>query len=126
MNIDHQDAVTHTKEQEDALTDWRNHVTRRYPQFEVTALRLSEDKSFIETSKGARVPVDVAPRLWKVANRQRAEELQHMFGNPYPVGDYRLTRIEADGTLVVGSHTIPFSELELIAEQLGLLQKETA
>lgn len=119
-------AIARVKEQAEALVDWRNNVARRYPHFEVTALRLSEDKQCIETTRGARVPVDVAPLLWKLANRARNTcEVYEPTGRA-AVGDYRLTRIESDGTLVVGCHTIPFSELEIIAEQLSLTVKETA
>lgn len=121
------DAAARAKEQAEALVDWRNNVARRYPIFEVTALRLSIDKTTIETSRGARVPVEVAPWLWRAATRCKAQGIEYTPSNAErQVGDYRLTMIHPDGTLVVGCHTIPFTELELIAEQLGWLHKEAA
>lgn len=121
------EAEARAKEQAEALVDWRNNVERRYPHFEVTALRLSIDKAFIETSRGARVPVEVAPWLWRAATRCKAQGIEYTPAHSErQVGDYRLTMIHPDGTLVVGCHTIPFTELELIAEQLGWLHKEAA
>jgi hypothetical protein len=42
------------------------------------------------------------------------------------VGHYRLTKIRGDGSMVVGCHDIPYSEIEMIARQLGLKQEQTA
>lgn len=120
-------AEARAKEQAEALVDWRHNVERRYPHFEVTALRLSADKTLIETSRGARVPASVAPWLWRAATRCKTHGIEYTPAHSErQVGDYRLTMIHPDGTLVVGCHTIPFTELELIAEQLGLLHKEAA
>ncbi len=95
--------------------------------FEVTALRLNADRTRIETSRGAQVPVEVAPLLWKLANKCRSTCAEYVPTNTeVKVGFYQLTRIDVDGTLVVGCHTIPFSELELIAGQLGWLHKAAA
>ncbi|WP_018609558.1 hypothetical protein [Uliginosibacterium gangwonense] len=120
-------AQENAEEQQEALADWRKHIVRRYPYFEQTALRLSQDLTEIETSKGAKVPVSVAETLWKLAQKCRAACTQYVPANVhFSVGDYRLLRVENDGSLVIGCHTIPFSELEPIAEQLGLCNKEAA
>lgn len=120
-------AEARAKEQAEALVDWRNNVARHYPHFEVTALRLSKEKTHIETSRGASVPVEVAPWLWRAATRCKTHGIEYTPAHSErQVGDYRLTMIHPDGTLVVGCHTIPFSELELIAERLGWLHKEAA
>lgn len=120
-------AEARAKEQAEALIDWRNNVARHYPHFEVTALRLSKEKTHIETSRGASVPVEVAPWLWRAATRCKTHGIEYTPAHSErQVGDYRLTMIHPDGTLVVGCHTIPFTELELIAEQLGWLHKEAA
>ena len=106
------------QEQAALLDLWRNHdpgVQARW--FEVTALRLSLDKQEIETSKGARVSVEVAPFLWKEACGLRHKQVSREFR--IPVGHYILDRIKDDGSLIVGCHEIPFSELEGIAGQLG-------
>lgn len=124
---DKERAEARAREQAEALVDWRNNVERRYPHFEVTALRLSADKTTIETSRGASVPVEVAPWLWRAATRCKSNGIEYTPENSErQVGDYKLTMIHPDGTLVVGCHTIPFSELELIAGQLGWLHKEAA
>jgi hypothetical protein len=39
------------------------------------------------------------------------------------LGNYQLHQINVDGSIVVGCHHIPFTELELMADQLGLLKE---
>lgn len=85
------------------------------------ALRLSPNAALIETSHGAVVPSAVARRLWPLVRRAEGT------GQPYyppagltAVGNYSLREIRGDGTLVVGCHQIPFSELLRIAELLQL------
>lgn len=76
----------------------------------------------IVTSLGARIPLAAAPMVWNLVQRARAS------GGfaPTPalgrlkIGDYGLDRIDADGTLHAGCHTIGFGEIELLARKLGL------
>lgn len=90
----------------------------------ITALRLSKDGTNVETSRGADIPVSHAKRLWPLIENVRmlGKELVREFH----LGHYNLSRIEADGSIVVGCHQIPYSEIEGIARQLGLLEKEEA
>ena len=83
----------------------------------------------IETSMGARIPLAAAPMVWNLVQRVRIEA-QHApdgagrsFANGLRrvrIGDYPLDRIDADGTLHAGCHTIPYSELAAMARTLGL------
>lgn len=109
------------KEEAEDLLLWREHATDRYG-FTKTALRLSLDGSEIETTRGARVPVDVAGRLWKAVTSCRAHGKHWVPQVEFKVGYYRLTRIESDGTLVIGCHTIPYDELVLMAHKLKLTE----
>lgn len=93
------------------LTLWRTGLDIYLPCNLNVALRIKGDQ--IETSKGAHVPVSDAPLIWAMATRQKP------WAPHDPVGVYRLTKIRADGSMVVGCHDVPFSELELIAKQLG-------
>lgn len=109
------------KEEAEDLLFWREHATDRR-SFSKTALRLSLDGKEIETTRGASVPVDVAGRLWKAVTSCRAYGKHWVPQVEFKVGCYRLTRIEHDGTLVIGCHTIPFDELELMAHKLKLME----
>lgn len=114
-----------------ARTDWRLHGAfgvsfpwRRRADIGACMLRLSEDAQSIETSLGARVPVAAAPMVWRAVERARTEgsvygERIRRYGI-VRIGDYPLDRIDADGTLHAGCHTIPYSELSAMARRLGL------
>lgn len=82
-------------------------------------LRVNDDE--IETSQGARIPADHAPRIWSVVQKvmARGEPYQHN-GHSEHAGDFRIDRIEVDGTLKAGCHTISYGELRAMARQLGL------
>ncbi len=81
-------------------------------------------RSVIETSHGASVPVEVAARVWGWVQGVRAEKSGATFVGTAAerrLGNYMLDRVEADGTLKVGCHTIPYSELELMAKALKFI-----
>lgn len=99
------------------LLFWRNHQTDRR-SFAKTALRLSLDHKEIETTRGASVPVDVAPALWAIATKYRARQASTHFRD-MRVGVYRLDSVDSDGALNIGCHHIPFDELALMAKQLN-------
>jgi hypothetical protein len=85
-------------------------------------LRLSTHKTEIQTSWGANVPVEVAEPLWAMVQDcivKKEESNQHV-----QVGYYRLEHISPDGDITVGCHKIAYSELQIIANQLGF--KEAA
>lgn len=87
-------------------------------------LRVDDDE--IVTSQGARVPLAAAPMVWQLVQRERkACAAGNATHTEFPksrvrIGDYPLDRIDADGTLHAGCHTIPYSELAALARQLGL------
>lgn len=101
------------------LLFWRNHQTDRR-SFTKMALRLSLDHKEIETTRGARVPVDVAPALWAIATKYRARQASTHFRD-MRVGVYRLDSVDSDGALNIGCHHIPFDELALMAKQLNFI-----
>lgn len=108
-------------------TDWRlrdafgaGHVAPYYGhngERDAIMLRINGDQ--IETSAGARIPLAAAPMVW--------ERVQRALGKGYKpaglgvkIGDYPLTEIRPDGTLVAGCHEIPHNELRSMARALGL------
>jgi hypothetical protein len=103
---------------------WRDHVTERRA-FSKMALRLSLDGTEIETTRGAAVPVTEAPVLWRYTSLCRRKGEAFTPDSEVKVGHYKLTRIEQDGTLVIGCHTIPFYELELMAKKLKFIEGDS-
>ncbi len=88
----------------------------------------AEDIPVVQTSHGAEIPVADALQLWplllKIKERGRPFEpsSRDTLGGQISLklGHYRLNRVDANGDITVGCHFIQFSEMEKIAEQLGL------
>jgi hypothetical protein len=78
----------------------------------------------VETSFGAEIPVADAERLWPVIQRVMSGDKDYDVG--MELGGYRLTKIRRDGSIVVGCHDIAYSEIERIAQQLGLMETAAA
>ena len=90
-----------------------------------TALRLTNDGQTIQTSRGAEVPAIVAPTLWQMVKRARdgkQTQDKHVFP-AYRVGYFELREVCPDGSLVVGCHTLPYTELEGNAKKLGYINE---
>lgn len=77
------------------------------------------DQATIETSHGASVPVTVAKDLWILIQAVKSGSIKERLERR--LGNYMLNQIKEDGTIVVGCHTIPYSELELMAKQLKFI-----
>ena len=75
-----------------------------------TALRVKGD--VVQTSRGAEIPVSHAKRLWPMIEAVRTKT--DTFKPGTPLGVYKLSRINADGSIVVGCHDIAYSEIEYI------------
>ncbi len=105
------------KEQAEALENWRAGLDVRN-FFEITALRIKEDQ--IETTKGARIPVDHAIKFWGLIKSWHEKGVSYVKDHhSIHLGNYSVNRFEND-VLTVGCHTIPYSEIESIAHQLRL------
>lgn len=82
-------------------------------------LRVNGDE--IETSMGARIPLAQAPRLWRAIEAVRASGVPYQHnGHSIHAGEFRIDRIEVDGTLQAGCHTIEHFELRAMARALHL------
>jgi hypothetical protein len=116
---------------------WRNgadvNITRpRYNWYErdeeqpkvPTMLRIVGDE--VETSMGARVPVDHAARALKFVRAcMNAGREYNRNGHTEHIGHYAIDRIEADGTLHAGCHVIAWEEIQKIAPMLERIQVST-
>lgn len=91
-------------------------------------LRLStlDGDRVVETSWGAVIPVRHAERIWPLILKRRDAGAGLVLPSPVRVGNYTMTAIRGDGSIVVGCHDIAFEEIERIAQQLGLLTAELA
>jgi hypothetical protein len=102
------------------IAAWRAHgPVNSWALAGVTLLRMSKDGSEVETSRGARVPVDHARRV--LALVQKIKERNEPFianGHTIAIGHYRVDRIDANGTLHAGCHTIAYDEIMALAPQL--------
>lgn len=79
----------------------------------------------LQTSHGARVPLDQAIKVFKVAFacRRRNEFLDaHLLNPPIRVGNFKVDQIRRDGTIRAGCHTIHWPEIERCAVSLGLIE----
>ena len=105
------------KEQAEALEKWRNGEDIR-AYFETVALRIKGED--IETSKGAKIPVEHAIRAYPILKRlHKGEAVKDLSAHSIKLGHYTVSRIEKND-LIVGCHRIPFAEVYAIAEKLGV------
>jgi hypothetical protein len=110
------------------IAKWRAGEEVHLPHELDTMLRISRDGAgedrCIETSRGARVPLAVAPGLWRMVKSVHAGTA---WSGPlgFRVGNYTLDEVKSDGSLVIGCHALPYEELALLAKQLGYVQSES-
>lgn len=102
------------------LKAWRNDPTMRteYMLHRLpVALRIVGDE--VQTSHGARITFEEvrASKIWQAVQKVRASGAPVEFDGLHKptLGNYRADRIEKDGTLKAGCHTIPFAEMETVA-----------
>lgn len=106
---------------QEQMVEWRKHERTHiyvYGSMPV-ALRLSLDRTRVETSLGAQIPVAHAKRLWRsIAATVKGEAVPET--DP-TLGNYKLNEIRSNGSIKVGCHDIPFNEIEGIAKELELV-----
>lgn len=97
---------------------WKAGSTEVYPSYSwPTMLRIRGSE--VETSRGARVPVEHGARALALVRKVMARgEAFVSNGHTCPVGVYKIDRIDVDGTVHAGCHVIPWPELERIAPEL--------
>jgi hypothetical protein len=86
-----------------------------------TALRVKGDN--IETSRGARIPVSDAIKIWPLLYRaHRTSTPLDMGLRSIQLGSYRFNSFDGH-TLIVGCHTITWPQLEKMAAKLNLINE---
>jgi len=104
-----------------AIVEWRNGERYSIPGYVgPVLLRLTPDGQTVQTSKGAEVPAEHARRVWKLVDQCKKEssvfELKY---HTERIGAFTVDRIDADGTLHAGCHTIAYSEMEAFSAVLN-------
>lgn len=105
------------KEQAENLARWKaGEDVRAY--FEVTALRIKGDE--IETSRGAKIPLEHAIRAYPLLKRLHQHDASlDISAHSIKLGHYTVNKVDKND-LIVGCHKIPFSEIYAIANNLNL------
>jgi len=87
-------------------------------QFSDTLLRIKGDQ--IETTRGAKIPVSDALKIYPLLSRAKntGKTIEAGLHN-INLGSYRFNSFDGD-TLVVGCHSIAWNEIEKMAIQLNL------
>ena len=80
-----------------------------------TFLRAVEDQ--MQTSRGARVPLDQAKLAFRFAQSKR-ESGWHRNGETFKIGDYNLDSVNAQG-VIAGCHRVTWAEIERFAATQG-------
>lgn len=108
----------------EALPEWRagtrHYLPHRYAgQNEGAALRVRGET--VETSRGAQVPVADARRaVLFVAECRRNRRAWQRNGETFPVGQFQLDSVSAEGDVKAGCHLIYWAEVERLADTLAL------
>lgn len=82
-----------------------------------TRLRLSADRTMIETSKGVEFPADHGIKALAIIRRGQVWEKN---GQQIRLGTFFADRIDEQGNVTAGCHKVSRAEIERIASQLGV------
>lgn len=85
-------------------------------------LRVKDDE--VQTSRGARVPLEHAIRAFRFAKRVREQGIGWTAdGRSIPVGHFHLTKISAHGDMTVGCHFLSWERIEEAAREAGVFDE---
>ena len=106
-----------------AVEQWKAGENVQIGRASVIYMRLREEDGtpFVETSRGARFPVEDAAKAWKLIGvvRQRGEGWERN-GHMVRMGSFQLDAIDSEGNVKAGCHSVRFEESERLAKLLGL------
>jgi hypothetical protein len=110
-----------TKELAEVIAEWRAGALPSISRLRSAPCMLRVKGTEIETSWGARFPAEHARKAWRAISAvYRAGVTWQTNGHKIPLGHFQVDRIEADGTLHAGCHTLSRAEIEHCAALLGL------
>lgn len=102
-------------------TESGQHDARKYIHRSSTVLLRVKGEE-IQTTQGASFPVAHAIKAFSIISRAAKKgELWQRNGKTIHLGHFQIDRIEPDGTVIAGCHTVMFDEVKRIAKQLKLV-----
>lgn len=109
------------KDSAEQVAKWLSGEYAHLPYGLDTLLRVKDGE--VETSRGARFPIDHARRgLVLVESVIKTGEPWHTNGHTCHLGNYRIDRIDANGTVHAGCHVVKYSAIERIKPALLAVQ----
>lgn len=116
-----EDRALYAKREQDKIDAWRSGSAGVDAVFRAPEVYLRVKDDNIETSKGARFPIEHGIKAWPVVKRcHDRNEGWETNGHSVNLGHYHIDKIQADGTVIAGCHRVGFGEVERIAKELGL------
>lgn len=102
------------------LAEWRTGANVGVSYILDTALRVAGEE--IQTSKGARFPVDHAKKAFALIAACKAKgEGWKRDGHSIHLGHFQIDEIDAQGNVKAGCHYVKWEEIEACAKTLGLI-----
>lgn len=115
------------KQEKELADKWRKGEVNQTLYNTPPMLRLSPDKSEVQTSLGARVPVASAIALLDTVRKVVARGERFVSnGHSIHIGAYKVDSIEVNGELHAGCHVVSFQEIERLAPELEALTSTAA
>lgn len=107
------------------LTEWCGDPEVKYAEgkvyLRIVPSGLADDDRVIATTLGATISLDHAIRALPLIRRCQVNgEAWETNGHTVHLGHFKIDRIDRDGTVYAGCHTVTFDEIARIARQLGL------
>lgn len=89
-------------------------------RFSNLPVRLRIKGDMLQSSHGAECPLKFGERAYKQAKRCKEANIGWQTnGKTIKLGHFEIDKVEADGTIIAGCHTIPFKETLRIAKKAG-------
>lgn len=114
----------------------RDHITRDTVQISAwipchvalsyghTLLRIAKDGQDVETSRGAKFPVEHAIKAFNVIrllrDNKKEYEAQHDKEGGYRLGHFKIDKIDKNGNVTAGCHFVPWESIEHAARVLKI------
>ena len=108
------------REEQERIRQWANGETDYCPS-NGQAIRLRVKGDELQTSRGARVPLDHAIKAFRVIKRLRNKgESYQRNGHTIHLGHFALDAIDPQGNVTAGCHNVEWEEIERVATLAGV------
>lgn len=115
------------KKREEDIIKWRAGEIDVIPDslhFEKQFLRVSKDMEEIETSTGAKFPIEHGLKALKIIDRCVAQKAEwHTNGHTIHLGHYQIRSITKEGLVHAGCHYVDYAEIQAVAKQVKIVSE---